>query len=184
MWNELIDAGLKQLLIESETLITYEQYNTEELLVKNFRDYQVFDNSFMSLTLIPTDKCNFNCLYCYQSDTVHDMSIETADSIVKMIERNRALRTLHISWFGGEPLCNKKIVFYLMERINEICRRNKVVLMGDMTTNASLLDLETFSRLYELRVLNYQITIDGCRKTHNQQRPANGGAQGCCPGRV
>lgn len=37
VWNELIDAGLKQLLIESETLITYEQYNTEELLVKNFR---------------------------------------------------------------------------------------------------------------------------------------------------
>lgn len=44
-----------------------------------------------------------------------------------------------------------------------------------MTTNASLLDINSFSELYSLKVLNYQITIDGCKETHDIQRPmANG----------
>lgn len=175
VWNESCSEYLKRILIESETLISKEQYGKEELLVKNYRDSIVFDDSFMSLTLIPTDRCNFNCLYCYQSDTVHNMTTDTADSIIKMIERNKSLKKLHISWFGGEPLCNKRIVFYLMERINEVCKRRGIVLIGDMTTNASLLDLETFSKLYSLKVLNYQITIDGCKETHNIQRPMKNG---------
>lgn len=175
IWNESGNEHLKQILLDSETLITKEQYDTEELLVKNFRDSIVFDESFMSLTLIPTDRCNFNCLYCYQSDTVHNMATETADSIVKMLERNKSLKKLHISWFGGEPLCNKTIVFYLMEKINELCKRKGIVLIGDMTTNASLLDQDTFSKLYSLKILNYQITIDGCMETHNIQRPTKNG---------
>ena len=174
-WDETCSEQLKRILIDHETLVTEDQYNTEELLVRNFRDIVVFDDSFLSLTIIPTDRCNFNCLYCYQSDTVHNMTKETADSIVKMIERNNSIKKLHISWFGGEPLCNKSIVYYLMEKINDVCRRKGVVLMGDMTTNASLLDVDTFSKLYSLKVLNYQITIDGCKETHNVQRPTKNG---------
>lgn len=174
-WDDTCNEQLKQILIDNETLLTEDQYNVEELIIKNFRDTVVFDDSFLSLTIIPTDTCNFNCLYCYQSDTVHNMTKETADSIVKMIEQNTTLKKLHISWFGGEPLCNKSIVYYLMEKINDVCKQKRVVLIADMTTNASLLDVDTFSKLYSLKVLNYQITIDGCKETHNVQRPAKNG---------
>ena len=175
VWNECCCNRLKQVLIDQETLVDENKYRVEDLLVRNFRDILVFDDSFLSLTIIPTDRCNFNCLYCYQSDTFHDMTNETADSIVKMVEHNKAVKKLHISWFGGEPLCNKPLVFYLMERINEVCREKGIVLIGDMTTNASLLDIDCFSKLYSLKVLNYQITIDGCRETHNVQRPIKNG---------
>ena len=166
---------LEKCLSDHEFLLTEEQSKQESKLVDKLRAEAVFDDTFMSLTIIPTDTCNFNCIYCYQSDTIHNMSVETADAIIKMIKKKKNLKKLHISWFGGEPLCNKTIVYYIMEKINNICRNNGIVLVGDMTTNASLLDIHTFERLYKLRVLNYQITVDGCKKTHDVQRPLKTG---------
>ena len=169
------DSKAKQILQSNGFLIEKDQYDVEGKLISKMRSETVYDDSFMSITIIPTDTCNFNCIYCYQSDTIHNMSKETADSIIRMIARKKTLRKLHISWFGGEPLCNKEIVFYIMEGINRVCKERGIVLIADMTTNASLLDLPTFIRLYDLKVLNYQITIDGCKKTHDVQRPLKSG---------
>lgn len=176
-WDESIDPSIKMNIEKREFILEEEQLRAEHKLIAKIRSEIVFDDSFMSLTLIPTDTCNFRCIYCYQSDTVHNMSYQVADSIVKMISAKSNLKHLHISWFGGEPLCNKKMVFYLMEEINKVCKKNGVVLVADMTTNASLLDFDTFMKLYSLRVLHYQVTIDGCKSTHDLQRPlASGGS--------
>ena len=43
-WDDTFNEQLKQILIDNETLITAEQYNVEELLIKNFRDTVVFDD--------------------------------------------------------------------------------------------------------------------------------------------
>lgn len=173
-WDYDLCDELKKKFVEYGLLITEEQYATESKLIDKMRSESVYDDTFMSLTIIPTDRCNFRCLYCYQSETYHNMSEDVAKSIVKMIKNNKNLRKLHISWFGGEPLCNKDLVISLMKDINTVCREKGIVLIGDMTTNASLLDIDTFSQLYSLKVLNYQITIDGCKETHDIQRPMNG----------
>lgn len=166
---------IEKILQEYEFLIDKNKYEAEHLLVKGFRDKVVFDNSFLSLTIVPTDKCNLNCIYCYQSNTFHNMKYTTANAIIKYISKNKKLKKLHISWFGGEPLCNKKMVFYIMEKINEVCKTNNIILISDMTTNGTLLDLDTFNKLYSLKVTNYQITLDGCEQTHNMQRPCKNG---------
>lgn len=173
-WDDNLSDEWMTKFTEYGFLITDEQFAHESKLVDKMRSEAVYDDTFMSLTIIPTDRCNFRCLYCYQTDTYHDMSEKTAESIVKMIKKNKSLKKLHISWFGGEPLCNKKLVISLMKDINEVCRKKSIVLVGDMTTNASLLDIHTFSQLYSLKVLNYQITLDGCKETHDIQRPING----------
>lgn len=173
IWYDDLNVSIKNKLIDNGFLLSEEQQANESKLIEKMRAEAVFDDTFMSLTIVPTDKCNFKCLYCYQSDTYHNMSNDVATSIVKMINKNKSLKKLHISWFGGEPLCNKQLVISLMEDINKICKEKGIILISDMTTNASLLDLETFSRLYSLKVLNYQITIDGCKKTHDIQRPLN-----------
>ena len=173
-WDCDLCDELTRKFVEYGFLLTKEQYAAESKLIDRMRSESVYDDTFMSLTIIPTDRCNFRCLYCYQSDTYHDMSEDVAKSIVKMIKNNKSLRKLHISWFGGEPLCNKDLVVSLMKDINTVCREKGIVLISDMTTNASLLNIDTFLQLYSLKVLNYQITIDGCKETHDIQRPMNG----------
>lgn len=173
-WDYELGDELKRKFVEYGFLLTKEQHAIESKLIDRMRSESVYDDTFMSLTIIPTDRCNFRCLYCYQSDTYHDMSEDVAKSILKMIKNSNSLRKLHISWFGGEPLCNKDLVISLMKDINTVCKEKGIVLISDMTTNASLLDIDTFSQLYSLKVLNYQITIDGCKETHDIQRPMNG----------
>ena len=173
--NDELSIRLTEKLKSKGFLLTEEQYNLESKLVKGIRNQTVYDEGFMSLTIIPTSICNFNCIYCYQDAPYHFMSRDIASAIIKMIKQKRELVKLHISWFGGEPLCNKELVFALMGDINNVCKEKGITLIGDMTTNGSLLDLVTFNKLYSLKVANYQITIDGCRRTHDIQRPYKDG---------
>lgn len=120
-WDYELGDELKRKFVEYGFLLTKEQHAIESKLIDRMRSESVYDDTFMSLTIIPTDRCNFRCLYCYQSDTYHDMSEDVAKSILKMIKNSKSLRKLHISWFGGEPLCNKDLVISLMKDINTVC---------------------------------------------------------------
>lgn len=163
--------------LHSEGIILKESDADNEFRLLNYiYNSAIYSNTHLSITIIPTDACNFKCVYCYQSSLEkHYMSENIADRIVNMIKKNKSLKSLNISWFGGEPLCNKKIVIYTMEKINEVCKENKIHLLSQITTNASLLDLATFNKLVSLKVIFYQITIDGSKETHNLQRPYKNG---------
>ncbi len=173
--SELIEEEWFSKLLKYKIFINSEDKKNEHKLVDLLHYDTVFSDKHMSITILPTDKCNLGCIYCYQSELHHEMSDNVQDSIVKMIGRDRTLTSLHISWFGGEPLYYKEKVFSLMEKINEVCKKNKIVLYSDMTTNATLLDLNTFNRLIKLKVTHYQITVDGPKNTHDLQRPFIGG---------
>ena len=62
-WDETCDEELKHLLTDNETLINEHQYNTEELSVKNFRDFVVFDDSFQCFFYSPFS-LTMNCGLC------------------------------------------------------------------------------------------------------------------------
>lgn len=80
-----------------------------------------------------------------------------------------------MEWFGGEPLLAIDVIEYISNALIEICRKNGVIYRAAMTTNAYLLDLDCYNRLRHCRILSYQITVDGIKETHDEQRVlANG----------
>ena len=133
----------------------------------------VYSNDALEITLIPTDDCNFKCIYCYQEDREYSyMSREVEDRILKFIDRNTpAYKKINIHWFGGEPLLIKDNIISFMEKANEICKKHKKPLTGYMSTNGYELDIETFKKFISNKLLFFQITIDGTEKTHNIHRP-------------
>lgn len=170
--NELKKNSVLWELYNNKVILSKSEQENEYKIVDYRYNNTVYNRTHMAITIIPTDACNFKCIYCYQPNVQKNyMTIETADKIIKMIEKCKQLRSLNVSLFGGEPLCNKKVVFYLMEKLNKICTEKSIHLIAQITTNASLLDKETFEKLISLKVLLYQITIDGSRITHNIQRP-------------
>ena len=62
------------------------------------------DNRELHLILLPTEACNFRCVYCYESFRLKRMEPWVVEGIKRLLSRRAPdLRALSISWFGGEP---------------------------------------------------------------------------------
>ena len=149
-----------------------EDYVDEQQIVDYIFNNAVYGNNVLELTIIPTNACNFDCLYCYQKAPYYYMSNETAEKLLLFLRKHiKEYSGLLISWFGGEPLLAKELMVYLMSNIRKICIENSVPFYSNITTNGYELDLHTFCELTKNHLRYYQITIDGPLDIHNVQRP-------------
>jgi uncharacterized protein len=130
----------------------------------------------LGLTILTTEACNFSCFYCHQKHNPTHLRQEVAQSIEKFVERRApGLDRLDISWFGGEPLVNKKMVVELSKKFVRICVDNDIALHSAMSTNAYYLDRDLFSELLQLEFKRFQITFDGPSEIHNKSRTSKNG---------
>ncbi|MGJ7920858.1 radical SAM protein [Neobacillus sp. LXY-4] len=129
-------------------------------------------NRRQELILLPTEKCNFRCTYCYEDYTIGRMSDETIKGIKAFLDRRSPeLEELHLSWFGGEPLVAKDIVLDISAHASALAKvHSGLNYRGSMTTNAYFLTPSMLSKLTKAGVLDYQITLDGPRELHNRSR--------------
>ena len=128
------------------------------------------DPKQLELILLPTEKCNFRCTYCYETFGKGRMSPWVVQSLKYLIsERANDLKSLHISWFGGEPTLAKDIVLDISSHARQECE-GRVQFSGTITTNAFLLDRLYFEKLLSAGVRSFQITLDGDSETHDKFR--------------
>lgn len=171
---KMIDGKQEILSILEEKKILYDEEVTEILDYDGLYEKFMKDmNEDLSLTLLPTEGCNFRCMYCYEEHESKVMSKEVQDAVVAFVEKNiDKYKAIRIEWFGGEPLCKADTVDYVSQKVIEVCKKAKKPYVASMTTNGYLLDLDTFKRMVKKnRVINYQITLDGLEESHNIQRP-------------
>lgn len=130
----------------------------------------------MELILLPTERCNFRCTYCYEDFAIGRMSDDTQRAIERLLDRRvPTLKQLRFMWFGGEPLLAKDIVLRLSEYAHDLCQRSGVQFLGSITTNGFVLDLQLAKRLIACKQDFYQITLDGWEEMHDVvRRRANG----------
>ena len=132
---------------------------------------------YLHLVILPTEDCNFRCSYCYEAHRVQTMDESVMRSIVRLVEKRiPEYDALRIEWFGGEPLFAKNIVYSLSEELIRICKKYRKPYYASMTTNGYYLDIDTFKKLFEYKVLRYQITLDGLKENHNKQRYLSDGS--------
>lgn len=138
------------------------------------------DGSFgdcLRLILLPTEQCNFRCVYCYEKFERGRMSETTQDAIVEYIQENiNRYKGLIVNWFGGEPTEAMDIIENLSLRLIEVCKKNKKAYNAGITTNGYNLTLENFKKLKKFHVTEYQIIIDGLENIHNAQRMMSDGS--------
>ena len=133
----------------------------------------LLSNKYFQLIILPTEKCNFRCTYCYEDFAVGRMSKETIQGIKSLLEKRCAnnLDYLKISWFGGEPLTAKDTVLEISDYAKALSKKfPNLHYTGTMTTNGYLLDYKTASILADVGVKSYQISIDGPCDVHNESR--------------
>jgi uncharacterized protein len=141
------------------------------------------DTEQMKVTVLTTLQCNFACDYCFQGDHgdynkfAAKMSLETARTVALWIERRLdevRPEKLHFTLFGGEPLLNLPVAYYLAERTHAMCAERGVAQSVSIITNGLLLTPEVVERLLPYGLRGVKITLDGDRDTHNRMRPLRG----------
>jgi uncharacterized protein len=138
----------------------------------------------LRVTVLTTLQCNFSCDYCIQGDHgdynkhAHKMSLADAARLADWIEGRLdtlGSRTLALTFFGGEPLLNLPVVYYLAERLWQATQARGVTQWINVITNGLLLTREVVDRLNPLGLNGVKITLDGDRDTHDRMRPLRGG---------
>ena len=142
------------------------------------------DASQLRLTVLTTLQCNFACDYCFQGDhdehnrQGHKMSLETAAQVVARAERQLdelKPEKLLLTFFGGEPLLNLPVVYYLAERVHAAATARGVRFAIVIITNGLLLTPEVVDRLLPYGLTAAKVTIDGDQAAHDRKRPLRGG---------
>jgi uncharacterized protein len=138
----------------------------------------------LKITVLTTLQCNFACDYCIQGDhgeynkNAAKMSLEMAARVSAWTESRMdeiAPGRLVLTFFGGEPLLNMPVLYYMSERLHAACAARGVQLLINIITNGLLLSREMVERLNPLGLNGIKITLDGDREAHNKSRPLRGG---------
>lgn len=135
--------------------------------------YSESKRNFLYVLPIVTRQCNFRCTYCYQKHENKVMNSEVYENLLLAIENEverKGYKTVLMSFFGGEPLLEYESICNFMEKAQVLAEAKSVKVNGWMTTNAYLLSFDRFSRLVELGVTHYQITVDGLKEPHDKNR--------------
>jgi uncharacterized protein len=142
------------------------------------------DGSQLRVTVLTTLQCNFACDYCIQGDHgdynkhAGRMSLETAARVGDWCEQRLdavAPSSFALTFFGGEPLLNLPVLYYLAERLWTACEARGVRMVVSIITNGLLLTKDVVERLRPFGLNGVKITLDGDRDTHNRMRPLRGG---------
>jgi|SRR5205823_1640970 len=126
----------------------------------------------LQLIVMPTEACNFRCVYCYQDFAYGKMEASVVTGIKNLLSRRAStLLKLTLSWFGGEPLLANDIIEDILGYARGLTRQNPDLhLFSDITTNGYRLSRPLFERLLDLGVSLYQIPLDGPPEWHDKKR--------------
>src|SRR5262245_13839040 len=126
------------------------------------RNIEQFFNEFragqdqLRVTVLTTLQCNFACDYCIQGDhgeynkTAAKMSMETAARVAEWTEaRMDAVgpKSFALTFFGGEPLLNLPVMYYLAERLWVASQARGISMLINIITNGLLLTADVVDRL-------------------------------------
>lgn len=166
--EEAADITTQQDLIDFWFLVP-EEHDDRKLCQQIRQMAQLFKPSSKHITgytILTTTGCNARCFYCYEKGTKPiNMTTETANKVSQYIIEHRGEENVKISWFGGEPLVNSKVIDLICTHLKE----HKVPFKSKMTSNGFLFDAKMIQRAKELwQLQNVQITLDGKEQTYNR----------------
>ena len=169
-FSKIDSATMKELL--NLGFIVKKELNEFEIIKDNYIKYRSKKDTLL-ITLVPTFMCNFRCRYCFEgSKQKENLKIIDFNVLKKYAKLNfNNYKHIHITLFGGEPLLcfDKSLDFY--RYVKQLCETNNQTYSSSIATNAFLLNEENIKKLIEVcNCQTFQITIDGCKRTHNMLR--------------
>lgn len=161
------DTDIKKLISWGYVVPT----SVDEELRRDALMENICSNNHLHLLVYVTNDCNFRCKYCALDFEKKSITDSTKQGIIEFVRKNiHRYSSVSIDWFGGEPLMEVDNIVYISKKIMDICKKANKPYSGLITSNGYLLSPIVITKLIECNVLNYTITIDGIKETHDNQR--------------
>lgn len=175
--KRLVDLRLQALPIQASDIPLMESgfidwaVNVEANAEHHRQDIEENLKSVGALCIMPTEKCNFRCTYCYETFLKGKMQTDVQDAIIRFLNHEvPKFRLYNLGWFGGEPLLHPDIVIRMSAAFRRIALEANVATTVAITTNGSLLKPELVQQLNAVGVDLYHITVDGPKNLHEAKR--------------
>ena len=122
------------------------------------------DKDKAHFTIMTTSACNARCPYCYEKG-IHfqNMSDKIAEQVAVFLTKKSNGKPIHISWFGGEPLLNKRIINIITDKLSS----NNVSYTSSMISNGFFAKNITLEEIKQWKLSYIQITIDDIGDKYN-----------------
>lgn len=149
----------------------------DELSLIKFRYFRgLYASDALSLIILPTLKCNFNCPYCFEQKKDLRMNADIQEALLNWIRgRFGTKRFIHVAWFGGEPLLEKSTIKRLSAQMLDFCAEIHAEYNASMTTNGYYLDPSFSGSLANYGIKLLQVTFDGDMTDHDRMRRLSNG---------
>lgn len=166
-----------ELLTKNKIIVFANEIEIDSILEYNHLEME--NSESLSFTIQPTSNCQLGCFYCgqeHKKDRISENVIEkTVERIEKTINNNKKVKNLHITWYGGEPLLALNAIEMYSNKLIKICKKKGISYSADIITNGLLLTEKNYLKLLNLYITEFQITLDGTKKTHDLRRVTKGG---------
>jgi uncharacterized protein len=108
----------------------------EDEVLQTLIDRRIHSSRSLHLILLPTEDCNFRCVYCYESFKRGQMRRSVQESVAQWFEQNaHRFDEVFVEWFGGEPLYASNVVLSLGQRLYNTACKYGLRHYSAMTTN-------------------------------------------------
>lgn len=173
--SELMSDVVTEVLKENKIIYLTRTEERSYLEYLYLRD--TYDDSFLSLVLLPTLKCNLNCHYCYEKEKNTTMDNTAIEQLKVFFTKQAKLRRcITVRWSGGEMMTYWDEIKQLSKHIIKQCELNECSYVASAISNGSLLTENRLDEMLECGIRSLQITLDGDRNHHNEVRKYKNGA--------
>jgi uncharacterized protein len=184
-WRRLEEGLIGEVSVElveelREKMLVVPAYQDELQAVLGENNAAIQENDVLHYVVQPTAACQLGCHYCGQKHTGRQLSeydeTRTVTRVGAKLESGK-FRSLHVAWFGGEPLL-------AMAQIGSLTRQFKVLAescfcsySAEVVTNGLNLSHSVVTQLdQELSVEYVEVTLDGLQTDHDSRRHRKSGA--------
>lgn len=127
----------------------------------------------MVLTLTTTMDCNLGCYYCYEQRSSQHLSYAELPAILELVTRTLATSrkdSLHVDWYGGEPLLNLRFLEQASPALQELCDTLGVKYTASIISNGTSWPKDIGGFVQRHRISEVQISFDGLEDNHTRRR--------------
>jgi uncharacterized protein len=145
----------------------------DELVEIRERFHRARKETPLVLTLTTTMDCNLGCYYCYEERTPDRLELKDVAAVVDLVKDKLARsgkRSLHVDWYGGEPLMNIEFIEAASTALQSLCKREAVAYVASIISNGTCWPDEVAAFINRHSIRQVQISFDGLRENHNRRR--------------
>jgi uncharacterized protein len=168
--DHLLDEALVAQMCRNGFLVPAD---TDEVEPIRERYWASRGNAPIVLLVTTTMDCNLGCYYCYESRSSEALRPEgVADLIAIARDRLAASgkKTLHVDWYGGEPLLNLEFLESASLGMQEFCAERGIRYSASVISNGTAWPDDVGAFVARHRLRQVQITFDGLQANHDRRR--------------